>query len=154
MARELGLWVEVVTLVIPGFNDSKEELWEAARYLVSISPDIPWHLTAFHPDYKETSSYSTPVSTLQTAAEVGQEAGLRYVYAGNLPGQVGSLEDTFCPRCQHRLIGRRGYTLSSYDITADGKCPRCGTPIAGIWPSDPHSVNLRGWGFPRRVELS
>ncbi len=153
VARELGLWVEVVTLVIPGFNDSKEELWEAARYLVSVSPDIPWHLTAFHPDYKETSASSTSPSSLQTGAEVGQEAGLRYVYAGNLPGKVGSLEDTVCPHCQERLIGRRGYTLQSYNISADGKCPKCGVPIAGIWPKDPKSVLLRGWGFPRRVEF-
>ncbi len=153
LARELGLWVEVVTLVIPGFNDSKEELWDAARYLVSVSADIPWHLTAYHPDYKETGAQSTPSSTLQTAAEVGQEAGLRYVYAGNLPGQVGSLEDTFCPHCQERLIGRRGYTLTSYAITPEGKCPKCGLAIAGVWPQDPQTVNLRNWGFPRRVEF-
>ncbi len=153
MARDLGLWVEVVTLVIPGFNDSRTELWDAARCLVSVSPDIPWHLTAFHPDYKETGSYSTPAETLQTAAELGQEAGLRYVYAGNLPGKVGSLEDTLCPHCQSRLVGRRGYTLQSYTISPDGKCPKCGTPVAGVWPADPQSVNLRGWGFPKRVEI-
>jgi pyruvate formate lyase activating enzyme len=86
-----GLWVEVVTLVVPGFNDSPDELWDAARYLASVSVDIPWHVTAFHPDYKMDAGY-TPPQTLRTAAEIGQEAGLRYVYAGNLPGQVGRMK--------------------------------------------------------------
>jgi pyruvate formate lyase activating enzyme len=96
-ARELGLWVEIVTLVIPGFNDSNEELWDASRFITSVSRDIPWHVTAYHPDYQMVDAPSTPADTLQRAAEIGQEAGLRYVYAGNLPGRVGSLEDTHCP---------------------------------------------------------
>lgn len=153
LAHRLGLWVEVVTLVIPGFNDGPEELWEAARFLRSVSADIPWHLTAFHPDYKESNASSTPAGALQTAAEIGQEAGLHYVYAGNLPGQVGSLEDTFCPKCQQRLITRRGFTLHSYALTADGNCPKCGTHIAGVWTGDPQSVRLHGYAFPRRVQF-
>jgi len=132
-AHELGLWVEVVTLVIPGFNDSERELWEAGRFLASVSPDIPWHVTAFHPDYRMNDRDGTPAETLQKAADIGQEAGLHHVYAGNLPGRVGSLEDTFCPKCQMRLIQRRGYWLGEYHLTEQGNCPRCGTHIAGVW---------------------
>jgi pyruvate formate lyase activating enzyme len=132
-AREAGLWVEVVTLVIPGFNDSNDELWETGRFLMGISPDIPWHVTAYHPDYKMLDAPATPSSTLQRAAEIGQEAGLHYVYAGNLPGKVGSLEDTYCPRCAKALIKRRGYLIQENNIGPDGKCPECGTFIAGIW---------------------
>jgi pyruvate formate lyase activating enzyme len=104
LAHELGLWVEVVTLVIPGFNDSLEELWEMSRFLVSVSADIPWHVTAYHPDYQMTDAPATPAVTLQRAAEIGEEAGLHFVYAGNLPGRVGSLEDTHCPHCGSVLI--------------------------------------------------
>jgi pyruvate formate lyase activating enzyme len=132
-ARELGLWVEVVTLVIPGFNDSNEDLWEMARYLASVSSDIPWHVTAFHPMYKRLDASATDSETLQRAAEIGQEAGLRYVYAGNLPGRVGSLEDTHCPKCQTMLIERRGYLIRSNKITPEGACPVCGQKIAGVW---------------------
>lgn len=139
-AHELGLWVEVVTLVIPGFNDRTEELWEAARFLASVSPDIPWHVTAFHPDYKMDDRPATPVSTLQRAAEIGQEAGLHYVYAGNLPGRVGSLEDTFCPHCQTCLVRRRGYHISDVRVTPEGACPTCGTRIAGVWSQDRKGV--------------
>ncbi|MDT8898781.1 AmmeMemoRadiSam system radical SAM enzyme [Thermanaerothrix sp. 4228-RoL] len=151
MAYDLGLWVEVVTLVIPGFNDSPEELWEAARFLVSVSPDIPWHMTAFHPDYKMTDPPPTPAKTLLRAAEIGQEAGLHFVYAGNLPGRVGSLENTYCPQCQALLIERRGYIILDYRLTAAGTCPQCGYKIPGIWPKDPREVRLHGWGYPRPV---
>jgi pyruvate formate lyase activating enzyme len=132
-AKELGLWVEVVTLVIPGFNDSTEELWEMGRFLTSTSTDIPWHVTAYHPDYKMQDAPPTPSSTLQRAAEIGEEAGLHYVYAGNLPGKVGSLEDTHCPGCGKAVIKRRGYWILEDNISTDGKCPYCETPIAGIW---------------------
>jgi pyruvate formate lyase activating enzyme len=150
-AHTLGLWVEVVTLVIPGFNDSTEELMEAARFLVSVSPDIPWHVTAFHPDYKMTDPPPTPAATLLRAAEIGQEAGLRYVYAGNLPGRTKDYENTTCPKCQAVLIERTGYTIRRYHLTAQGTCPQCGTLIAGIWTDSPQEVNIGGWGMPRRV---
>jgi len=133
LARELGLWVEVVTLVIPGFNDSNQELWDAASFLVSVSPDIPWHVTAFHPDYKRRRASPTSAGTLQRAADLGVEAGLRYVYAGNLPGRVGSLEDTPCPHCSTRLIKRQGFSVLENRITSEGKCPQCGTQIPGVW---------------------
>jgi pyruvate formate lyase activating enzyme len=151
-AYERGLWVEVVTLVIPGFNDSKEELWDAGRFLASISPDIPWHLTAFHPDYQQADTPATSAAALQLAAEIGQEAGLNYVYAGNLPGRVGSLEDTFCPRCQETLISRRGFTVHQYHLTASGTCPKCGTKIAGVWTDRPETVQAGRSGFARRVQ--
>ncbi len=148
-AHELGLWVEVVTLVVPGFNDSTEELLEAGRYITSVSPDIPWHVTAFHPDYKMTNPDATPVKTLQRAAEIGQEAGLKYVYAGNLPGSLREYENTTCHRCQALLVERTGYVIHQYRVTKDGTCPKCGTRVAGIWTDDPASVRTGGWGMPR-----
>jgi pyruvate formate lyase activating enzyme len=139
-ARDLGLWVEVVTLVIPGFNDSNEELWEAARFLAGLSPDIPWHVTAFHKDYKMISPANTDSQTLIRAAEIGREAGLRYVYAGNLPGNVGEYETTCCPRCSYQLVKRSGYFIEKYKITGEGKCPKCGEKIAGVWhPQGAHA---------------
>lgn len=133
LARELGFWVEAVTLVIPDFNDSNEELWDAARFLVSVSADIPWHVTAFHPMYKHNHTPPTPAETLQRATEIGQEAGLRYVYAGNLPGRVGSLENTYCPHCHELLIERRGYYVMKNKLQKDAVCPTCGEIIAGVW---------------------
>lgn len=133
LARASGLWVEVVTLVIPGFNNKPDELWETARFLSSVSPEIPWHVTAFHPDYRMLNTPYTSSKDLQQAAEIGQEAGLRYVYAGNLPGRVGSLEDTFCPSCQTRLVHRSGFNILDNRITSAGACPNCSTKIAGIW---------------------
>lgn len=133
LAHELGLWVEVVTLVIPGFNDSNQELWDMASYLAALSPDIPWHVTAFHPDYKRHAAAPTELEHLQRAADLGVEAGLHYVYAGNLPGRVGSLEDTHCPHCTARLIRRQGFRVLENRITGEGKCPQCGTTIAGVW---------------------
>lgn len=133
LAHELGLWVEVVTLVVPGFNDSVQELWEAARFLTSVSADIPWHVTAFHPNYRMNTLSRTTQQTLMRAAEIGQEAGLRYVYAGNLPGRVGSLEDSFCPACQARLVRRSGFYVLENSVTPGGKCPQCGASVPGVW---------------------
>ncbi len=133
LAHKLGIWVEVVTLVIPGFNDSNEELWNMSRTLVSISADIPWHVTAFYPTYKHLDAEQTSAEILQRAAEIGQEAGLRFVYAGNLPGRVGSLENTYCPKCQQPLIRRSGYFVRENRITAEGLCPVCEEAIPGIW---------------------
>ena len=129
----MGLWLEVVTLVVPGFNDSSEELWDTARFLASISADIPWHVTAFHSDYKMSDTENTPARTLLRAAEIGREAGLRYVYAGNLPGQVGEYEDTLCPKCNAALVRRSGYFIRANHVTAQGACPKCGEKVAGVW---------------------
>ncbi len=150
-ARQHGLWVEVVTLVIPGFNDSSEELWDAARFLAGVSADIPWHVTAFHKDYKMTDPDNTGVRTLLRAAEIGREAGLKFVYAGNLPGQVEEYENTFCPHCNQRLIRRMGYVINEYHLTVEGKCPKCQTQVPGLWPDDPKKVRLHGFGMPLPV---
>jgi pyruvate formate lyase activating enzyme len=150
-AHSMGLWVEVVTLVIPGFNDSNEELWEAARFLRGISADIPWHVTAFHKDYKMTDPENTSAQTLLRAAEIGREAGLNYVYAGNLPGKVDEYESTFCPTCRKAVVRRSGYVVKEYDITRQGTCPSCGTKIPGVWPEDPKQVKLNGIGIPLPV---
>jgi pyruvate formate lyase activating enzyme len=150
-AREMGFWVEVVTLVIPGYNDSAEELWKASRFIREVSADIPWHVTAFHPDYRMQGRDWTPASSLQLAADVGQEAGLKYVYAGNLPGRVGSLENTYCPECQTLLVKRKGFTITEYRVTGEGRCLKCGAVMAGIWTEDPESVQIGGIGMPRSV---
>lgn len=151
MAHERGLWVEVVTLVVPGFNDSTEELMDAARYIRSVSADIPWHVTAFHPDYKMIDPPATSVKTLLRAAEIGQEAGLNFVYAGNLPGRVSEYENTYCSHCRALLIERRGYTIHGYHITSDGACPKCGQPVPGVWPKEQREVKIGGWGMPRAI---
>lgn len=151
LAYKLGLWVEIVTLVIPGFNDSNEELMDAARFITSVSPNIPWHVTAFHPDYKMTDPGATTSETLLRAAEIGQEAGLNYVYAGNLPGHVNEYENTICPKCCTTLIERYGYTILDYQLTSEGKCPKCGTKVPGIWTDKPETVRLHGFGMPRPV---
>jgi len=132
----LGFWLEIVTLVIPEFNDSDEELRDIAEFLAGISVDIPWHVTAFHKDYKMTGPDDTPPSTLVRAARIGQEAGLRYVYAGNLPGQTGGLENTRCPSCQMAVIERSGFRVLRNRL-ADGHCPRCAIRIPGVWGGPP-----------------
>ena len=131
---ERGIWLEILTLVIPGFNDSEAELREAARFVASVSVDLPWHVTAFHPDYKMNDRGSTPVSTLIRAAEIGAEEGLRFVYAGNIPGRVGEWENTRCPNCRGTLIERRGFVVLSNRIEG-GRCPDCSTQIPGRWDS-------------------
>jgi len=131
--HQMEFWVEIVTLVIPGFNDSDDELKRLAEFLVSVSPDIPWHVTAFHKDYKMTDPENTPPETLLRAAAIGQEAGLRYVYAGNLPGRLGELENTRCPDCRTLLIERYGYLIERYRLSSSGSCPSCGKKVPGRW---------------------
>lgn len=132
LAQEKGFWVEVVTLVVPDFNDSDNELKQIAEFLVSVSPDIPWHVTAFHPDYKMTDRSSTPGKTLLRASEIGKAAGLNYVYAGNLPGKVGGRENTICPACKELLIERYGYRILQNKIV-NGECFKCRKKIPGFW---------------------
>jgi pyruvate formate lyase activating enzyme len=131
--HELGFWLEVVTLVVPGFNDSDAELQAIAAFLAGISPDIPWHVTAFHRDYKMPGPDDTPPETLIRAAGIGRAAGLHYVYAGNLPGETAGLENTRCPGCAGLLIERRGFRVAKNRISAAGQCPDCGTAIPGVW---------------------
>lgn len=133
MLHEMGFWVEVVTLVVPGFNDSDGELKECAGFLASVSRDIPWHVTAFHKDYKMLDLEDTTPKTLLRAARIGEEAGLRYVYAGNLPGSMGKYENTYCHNCRGLLVERRGYSILKYRVGKDGSCPECNSKIPGVW---------------------
>jgi pyruvate formate lyase activating enzyme len=128
--KNLGVWIEVTTLVIPGHNDSTEELTEIAQFIKGVGADIPWHVTAFHPTFKMMDRPATPVATLRRAHEIGLKAGLRYVYTGNIPGEKG--ENTYCYGCQELLIERLGYTIRRYNLQ-DGKCPKCQTAIDGVW---------------------
>jgi pyruvate formate lyase activating enzyme len=129
----MGFWVEIVTLLIPGFNDSRDEITRLTSFIASVSPDIPWHVTAFHGDYKMTSPESTTADMLLGAADIGRASGVRYVYAGNLPGQIEDLEDTRCAACGELLVARYGYHVRDYRLTADGRCPSCAAAVPGRW---------------------
>ncbi len=129
-----GFWLEIVTLVIPGFNDSQEELQEMAEFLVSVDPFIPWHLTAFHSDYKMMDKENTNIKTLIKAAEIGKKVGLKYVYIGNAAGRVGGWENTWCHNCNELLIERYAYHIKQFSLQ-NGKCPKCKTTIPGRWSS-------------------
>ena len=131
--HRMGIWVEVVTLVVPGHNDSAEELRDMARFLVSVSPDLPWHVTAFHPDYRMLDRDATSVAALRRAFEIGKEEGLRFVYAGNVPGRMGGGETTFCPSCAEPLVERTGFRVRRNRLTEGGSCPSCGTRVPGVW---------------------
>lgn len=133
MVNERGFWEEIVTLVIPGFNDSEDELKRAADFIASVSPDIPWHVTAFHQNYRMTDNANTTAEQLIRVCEIGHKAGLRYIYAGNLPGRVGRWENTYCPSCDEKLVARHGYLIQEMKVTLEGTCPTCGTIIPGIW---------------------
>ncbi len=135
MVHERDFWEEIVTLIIPGFNDAAEELQRAAAFIASVSPDIPWHVTAFHQDYRMTENSNTSAEQLVQACEIGREAGLRYIYAGNLPGKVGRWENTYCPNCDELLVERYGYLIRQMRVTPQGQCPACAESIPGIWSS-------------------
>ena len=133
MVYDRGFWEEIVTLVIPGFNDSQDELKRAADFIAAVSADIPWHVTAFHQDYNMRDNINTTAEQLVAACEIGREAGLRFVYAGNLPGRVGPWENTYCPTCKKLLVERFGYVVREMKVTRDGACPTCATDIPGVW---------------------
>jgi pyruvate formate lyase activating enzyme len=120
----------VTTLIIPGHNDSPEELRNIARFIKSVDPGIPWHVTAFHPTYKMTDRDPTPVANLRSAREIGLAEGLRFVYEGNIPGEGG--ENTYCPSCATELIARFGFSIRQNRIH-DGTCGNCGEKIEGVW---------------------
>ncbi len=130
---KMGIWVEIVTLLIPGFNDSDEELANLTGFIAGVSPEIPWHVTAFHADYKMTAPRDTTSHDLLRALSLGKRAGLRYVYAGNLPGRVGEHENTICCGCGKVLVERRGYRILGYALSAAGECPDCAQPVPGRW---------------------
>ena len=146
-AYKLGLWVEIVTLLVPGFNDSREELEQMADFILSVSPDIPWHISAFRPEYKMTDRSRTSPTQVLAAVELGYQKGLRYVYGGNLPGSMGEYENTNCHHCRKPLIKRTGYLIREYRITDTGTCPDCGTTIPGVWTSDPSGIKSSRTGL-------
>jgi pyruvate formate lyase activating enzyme len=128
---EMGFWLEIVTLVVPGFNDFADELRRMADFIAGVSPFVPWHVTAFHQDYKMEGPRNTTAEDLARAVDIGHSAGLRYVYAGNIPGC--GLEDTRCHSCGEALVRRRGYQILDDRITRDGRCPKCAEAIPGVW---------------------
>jgi pyruvate formate lyase activating enzyme len=142
--HQMGIWLEIVTLLIPGFNDTEEELQRLTAFVASVSPDIPWHVTAFHKDYRMNDPENTTPEMLMHAARIGHQNGLRYIYAGNLPGRVGDLEHTHCHNCRSVLVERVGYVIQSYRLAPDGTCPDCGTSIPGRW----------GHGFEGQIAAS
>ncbi len=130
ISKETNIWMEITTLLVPDENDSEEELKELADFIVNnTGPDVPWHISRFHPQYKYLTSSPTPVSSLERAFEIGKSAGLHYVYLGNVPGSKS--ESTFCHSCNRMLIERVGYRIIANNIK-ESKCPDCGTKIAGF----------------------
>jgi pyruvate formate lyase activating enzyme len=151
-----GIWLEIVTLLIPGFNDSDAELQELTAFIASIDRNIPWHVTAFHRDYKMHDPPDTDAVQLLRAAQIGAAAGLHFVYAGNRPGHVGEWENTRCPGCRDTLIERVGYLVRSYRLSDAGACGRCRLPIPGLWPARADEVrvgdiSMLSQRLPRRV---
>jgi pyruvate formate lyase activating enzyme len=136
MLKERGFWVEIVTLVVPGFSDDTEDLKRMAEFLAGVDVLMPWHVTAFHPDYKfdrQNGFRNTTVTDLMKVVEIGVQAGLKYIYPGNLPGLVGGWEDTKCHHCQATVIKRRGFLVQTNYVGENGNCPSCHKPLPGIW---------------------
>lgn len=127
--RDLGIWLEVTTLIVPGANDHEKELQALAEFIAGVDPDIPWHISRFHPDYQYTDTPATPLSVLQTAFAIGKEAGLKYIYMGNVPNADN---DTRCPQCHHPVIQRKGNRVE-IDLDEKHQCSECGTPISGVY---------------------
>ena len=151
LLKQMDFWVEIVTLVIPGFNDGDEELKGIAEFLAGVSCDIPWHVTAFHPDYKMTGPPRTPTETLIRAYELGKAAGLRYVYPGNISGGVGTRENTYCVSCAKLLIRRRGFVVEENRMKGPA-CPFCETRVPGVWEEN-HPDRTYGAGIPLPVAV-
>ena len=138
--RELRVWVEITTLLIPGINDSDDEIRDIARFVHSVGPEVPWHVTQFYPAYKLLDRGHTPVETLRRARQIGLATGLRYVYEGNVPGEGG--ENTYCYRCKTRLVHRYGHVVLSNRIRS-GRCPDCDSAIDGVEMDAHHEASLR-----------
>jgi pyruvate formate lyase activating enzyme len=149
--RDLGFWIEIVTLLIPGFNNSAAELRDMARFIAGVSRDIPWHVTAFHPDYKMTEPPRTTVDDLLRAYDLAREAGLHFVYPGNLPGHVGSRENTYCPGCGALAVERFGFRVTANTMDG-GRCSACRQELPGRW-QNVAPMTSRGSGAPRCLGL-
>jgi len=128
--KDMGVWVEVTTLVIPGLNDAESHLADIAAFIASVDTGIPWHISRFFPYYRMKDRSPTPVETLTMARQAGIHAGLKFVYTGNIPGDEG--EHTFCPECREKIVSRYGFSILNNDIDA-GHCARCGAPVPGVW---------------------
>ncbi len=147
LKHETHVWFEITTLLIPGKNDSAEEVTaECAWIMRELGPDVPLHFTAFHPDFKMTDIEQTPAATLRRARRIALDAGLNYVYTGNIHDAEGGT--TYCPSCRAPLIVRDWYQIERCDITPDGKCPHCATPIAGAFE------NFHGQFGRRRIPVA
>ena len=134
MLKQRNFWVEIVTLVVPGFSDDPDDLKRMAEFLAGVDPLMPWHMTAFHPDYKMTEGYrQTTAQDLMRVVEYGKQVGLKYMYPGNLPGQVGEWENTRCHHCGATVVERYGFYVQKCRVGSDGLCPDCRNPIPGIW---------------------
>ncbi len=132
--KDIGIWFELVVLIIPTLNDSADEIRRMSKWIMDhLGPDVPIHFTRFHPTYRITNLPRTPVSTLERSRQIAMDAGIRYVYAGNVPNHPG--ENTYCHNCQHELISRMGFRVASNAIR-DGQCPKCRTKIPGVWSQD------------------
>jgi pyruvate formate lyase activating enzyme len=154
MVHERGFWLEVVTLVVPGFSSDEGELRAAAELLASVDRNIPWHVTAFHEDYRMWNTGETTAQMLVRACEIGAAAGLSFVYAGNLPGRVGRWEDTRCPSCSATLIERRGFRMLANRLGPEGECRSCGKRLPGIFANPRgESTPSCGHGWVRAVEV-
>ncbi|HVN72913.1 MAG TPA: radical SAM protein, partial [Desulfomonilia bacterium] len=123
-----GIWIEITTLLIPGENDSDEEVRDIASFISSISPDIPWHISRYYPRYKYDAAPPTPVATIERACEIGLSEGLHFVYSGNVVGHEG--ENTYCPNCKKMIIARRGYFIERLNMKGDA-CGFCSHKIPG-----------------------
>jgi pyruvate formate lyase activating enzyme len=134
MLKQRGFWVEIVTLVVPGFSDDPDDLKRMADFLAGVDPLMPWHMTAFHPDYKMSEGYRrTTADELMRIVDFAKASGMKYIYPGNAPGMVGEWENTRCHHCNATLIRRYGFRVLSNRVGSDGKCPECGGEIPGIW---------------------
>ena len=126
----MGIWIEITTLLIPGLNDSEEELSKLAEFIADQSTDIPWHISRFHPTYRMRNVPPTSPDKIHLAKQIGNSTGLKYVYTGNIPGDEG--EKTFCHNCGSMLIDRYGFSVN-YNNIKSGLCSACGSSIPGVW---------------------
>ena len=143
LKRETNVWFEITTLLIPGENDSEQELEELTRWVVEhLGPDVPLHFSAFHPDFKMLDKPPTPASTLTMARRIAMKNGIRYAYTGNVHDEEGG--STYCHQCRRKVIGRDWYVMTEWHLTDDGLCMYCGTPCAGVFEAQPGN-----WGAKR-----
>jgi pyruvate formate lyase activating enzyme len=142
LKHETKVWFELTTLLIPGLNDSEEEIEEMTRWVVeNLGSDVPMHFTAFHPDWKMRDIPATPVATLIQARKIAMKNGVRYAYTGNVHNEEG--DSTYCHHCGARLIGRDWYNMTAWNLDAEGKCKSCGTSCAGVFEAKPGDWGAR-----------